>query len=197
MAAILIILSGKHQGKRLTLPEGEAIIGRDESCQIRLATTEVSRQHCRLMCEADQVVVHDLGSRNGVLINDVAIQGQAELQPGDILRVGPVAFQLAGKKSATSASAKKSASDDSIMDWLADEDAADTAGDTTIVPRQKAPARPVVAAPVPEDRPTPQPAQKKFKTLGEEGEDLIQRHYALIQEGKLSKRTPALKSEKK
>lgn len=197
MAAILIILSGKHQGKRLTLPEGEAIIGRDESCQIRLATTEVSRKHCRLMCEADHVVVHDLDSRNGVLVNDVAIQGQAELQPGDILRVGPVAFQLAGKKSATSAPATKSASDDSIMDWLTDEEGEDVAGDTTIVPRDKASTRPAVSAPIQEDRPTPQPAQKKFKTLGEEGEDIIQRHYELIQAGKLSKRIPALKSEKK
>ena len=198
MAAVLIILSGKHQGKRLTLPEGEAVIGRDESCQIRLATTEVSRKHCRLVCEADQVVVHDLGSRNGVLVNDVAIHGQVELQPGDILRVGPVAFQLAGKKTATAAPAKKSASDDSIMDWLTDEDeeAEGGAEDTTIVPRESPPTRPSVAAPIPEDRPTPNPPQKKFKTLGTEGEDIIQRHYELIQNGKLPKQTPALKSEK-
>lgn len=195
MAAILIILSGKHQGKRLTLPEGEAVIGRDESCQIRLATTEVSRQHCRLMCEGDQVVVHDLGSRNGTLINDVAIQGQATLQPGDIMRVGPVAFQLAGKKSTTASPAKKSPSDDSIMDWLADEDEEGGSGDTTIVPREPASSRPVAAAPIAEDRPTPQPTLKKFKTMGEEGEDIIQRHFELIQSGKLPKRTPALTSE--
>lgn len=196
MAAILIILSGKHQGKRLTLPDGEAVIGRDETCQIRLATTEVSRQHCRLMCEADQVVVHDLGSRNGTLINDVAIHGQALLQPGDILRVGPVAFQLAGKKSATGTPAKKSPSDDSIMDWLADEEDEGGSGDTTIVPRDQAPSRPAAAVPVAEERPTPQPSLKKFRTVGEEGEDIIQRHYELIQSGKLPKQTPALKSEK-
>ncbi len=196
MAAILIILSGKHQGKRLTLPEGEAIIGRDESCQIRLATNEVSRQHCRLLSEGDHVVVHDLGSRNGTLINDVAIHGQAELQPGDILRVGPVAFQLAGKKSVTTAAAKKSPSDDSIMDWLADEEGEDGSGDTTIVRRDLAPVKPAAPTPIPEDRPTPLPSQKKFKTVGEEGEDIIQRHYELIQSGQLPKRIPALKTDK-
>lgn len=196
MAAILIILSGKHQGKRLTLPEGEAVIGRDESCQIRLATNEVSRQHCRLVCEGDHVVVHDLGSRNGTLINDIAIQGQTELQPGDILRVGPASFQLAGKKTSTAAPAKKSASDDSIMDWLADEESESDSEDTTIVRSDAAPARPVAPTPIPEDQPTPLPPQKKFKTIGEEGEDIIQRHYELVQAGKLPKRIPALKTEK-
>lgn len=195
MAAILIILSGKHQGKRLTLPEGEAVIGRDESCQIRLATNEVSRQHCRLMCEGDHVVVHDLGSRNGTLINDVAIHGQAELQPGDILRVGPVAFQLAGKKAATTVPGKKSPSDDSIMDWLTDEEGEDGSGDTTIVRQTAAPVKPAAPPPIPEDKPTPLPAQKKFKTVGEEGEDIIQRHYELVQSGKLPKRIPALKTD--
>lgn len=195
--AVLIILSGKHQGKRLSLPEGEAVIGRDETCQIRLATNEVSRQHCRLICSRDQVFVHDLGSRNGTLINDVVIHGHAELQPGDTLRVGPVSFQLAGKRSASPAHPKKSPSDDSIMDWLSDEDDEDSkVGDTTIVHRQPAEPRPAVApAPVQEDRPTPLPSQKKFKTVGEEGEDIIQRHYELVQEGKLPKRIPALKTE--
>lgn len=196
MAAILIILSGKHQGKRLTLPEGEAVIGRDETCQIRLATNEISRQHCRLMCAGDKVVVYDLGSRNGTLVNDVAIQGQAELQPGDTLRVGPVAFQLAGKKPAAATSPQKSASDDSIMDWLADEEGESQSGDTTIVKQTAAPARPAVPTPIPEDAPAPQPPQKKFKTVGEEGEDIIQRHYELVQAGKLPKRIPALKTDK-
>lgn len=196
MAAVLIILSGKHQGKRLTLPDGEAVIGRDETCQIRLATNEISRQHCRLMCEGDKVVVHDLGSRNGTLVNDVAIHGQAELQPGDTLRVGPVAFQLAGKKSATAAPPKKSTSDDSIMDWLTDEGDASGTSDTTIVKRDAAPTRPVVPTPIPDETPTPLPSQKKFKTVGEEGEDIIQRHYELVQSGQLPKRVPALKTNK-
>jgi pSer/pThr/pTyr-binding forkhead associated (FHA) protein len=194
MMAVLTILSGKHQGKRLTLPEGVAVIGRDETCQIRLATNEISRQHCRLVCEGDKVTVHDLGSRNGTLINDVAIHGQAELQPGDTLRVGPVAFQLAGKKPVVTTPQKKSASDDSIMDWLADEEEEGGSGDTTIVKNDPAPPRP--AASTPENVPPPSPPPKKFKTVGEEGEDIIQRHYELVQEGKLPKRIPALKSEK-
>ena len=201
--AVLIILTGKHHGKRLTLPEGEVVIGRDETCQVRLATHEVSRFHCRVRCAAESVFVTDIDSRNGTLINDVAIHGETKLNPGDTLQVGPVAFQLTGKKVTAPAStapastaaespSKKKHSDDSIMDWLADEEGESQAGDTTIVPREPAPARPA-AAPVPEiSRETPLPPHKKFKTVGEEGEDVIQHHFELVQEGKLPKRVPAL-----
>ena len=196
--AVLIILSGKHQGKRLTIPNGEVVIGRDETCQVRLATSEVSRFHCRLSCQGEIVTVRDMDSRNGTLINDVPVQGDTELEPGAILRVGPVSFQLAGKKGPPSQSApRKNASDDSILNWLADEDEEETqAGDTTIIPRKAAARTPEPEALQEISSETPLPPQKKFKTVGVEGEDIIQRHFELVQEGKLPKRVPALKSEK-
>lgn len=178
----------------MTLPEGEVVVGRDESCQIRLATNQISRQHCRLVCEGDHVVVHDLGSRNGTLINDVAINGKAELQPGDILRVGPITFQLAGKKTGVTTPSNKSACDDSILDWLADEEGESETGDTTIVRRDPAPAHSAPPTPIPEEPPAPLPRQKKFKTVGDEGADIIRRHFELVQAGKLPKQIPALKT---
>lgn len=197
--AVLVILSGKHQGKRLTLPDGEVVIGRDAACQIRLATEEVSRHHCRLKCSGDEILVADLGSRNGTIINDVAITGEALMQPGDTLRVGPVAFQLAGsKKESAGTTKKKSPSDDSIMDWLTDEDDEDNTSDTTIVRRDPAtPKKPEPPPPAPEINPvTPLPPTiKKNKTVGEEGEDIIQRHFELVQSGQLPKRIPPLTSK--
>jgi predicted component of type VI protein secretion system len=200
--AILIILSGKYQGKRLALPEGDVVVGRDETCQIRLATEEVSRQHCRIRCQGDQITIADLGSRNGTLVNDVVIPGETPLKPGDTLRVGPVAFQLAGKKPSGAAVAfpnKKAPSDDSILDWLADEaEEPNDGGDTRIVTRDPAP-RPAEVSTTPAEmdtdvsRPTPLPSQKKFKSIGAEGEDIIQRHFELVQAGKLPKRVPVLK----
>ena len=200
--AILIILSGKHQGKRLALPDGDVVVGRDEACQIRLATDEVSRQHCRFRCQGDQITVADLGSRNGTLVNDVVIPGETPLKPGDTVRVGPVAFQLAGKKPIGAAMAfpnKKAPSDDSILDWLADEaEEQSEGGETRIVKRDPAP-RPAEAAATPSEmdtdvsRPTPLPSQRKFKTIGEEGEDIIQRHFELVQAGMIPKCVPVLK----
>ena len=46
---VLIVLSGKHKGKRVRLTEGETVIGRDASVKIRVATHEVSRQHALLI----------------------------------------------------------------------------------------------------------------------------------------------------
>lgn len=196
--AVLIILSGKHQGKRLTVPDGEVVIGRDETCQVRLATNEVSRFHCRIRSQNSLVTVSDMSSRNGTLINDVAIHGETVLVPGDILRIGPVSFQLAGKKT-ESIPGKKSPSDDSILDWLADEEEVAQSGDTTIIPQKSASDRvPESSSPSPASDispETPLPPQKKFKTVGDEGEDIIQRHFELVQDGKLPKRTPALKPQ--
>jgi pSer/pThr/pTyr-binding forkhead associated (FHA) protein len=192
--AVLIILTGKHQGKRLTVPDGEVVIGRDETCQVRLATNEVSRFHCRVRSVGQRVTVSDMWSRNGTLVNDVIINGEMELKPDDILRVGPVSFQLVGKKVEPPAPEKKNPSDDSILDWLSDEEESQT-GDTTIIPRTAAPARnpePSIAVAEPDTSPDT-PPQKKFKTVGEEGEDIIQRHFELVQNGKLPKRILALK----
>ena len=61
---VLIVLSGKHKGKRVRLTEGETVIGRDASAKIRVATHEVSRQHALLIVTDTGVVVRDLGSRN-------------------------------------------------------------------------------------------------------------------------------------
>lgn len=195
--AVLIILTGKHQGKRLTVPDGEVVIGRDETCQVRLATNEVSRFHCRIRSIGPRVMISDMGSRNGTLINDAVINHETELNPGDILRIGPVSFQLVGKKIEGSAPGKKSPSDDSILDWLTDEEESLT-GDTTIIPRTAAPDRPVEQLVTIEKElspETPLPVQKKYKSVGDEGEDIIQRHFELVQDGKLPKRVPALKPQ--
>lgn len=203
--AVLTILSGKLQGKRLTLPEGEIVVGRDETCQIRLSTTEISRFHCKIICRNESVTVKDLGSRNGTIINDVPIHREQSLEPGDVLRVGPVSFQLVGKKTSPSepvsaeASRKKGGpSDDSIMNWLADEEEVGP-GDTTIVRKYDSPnSKPPQKEAVVDERPTPSPPteKKKYKTIGEEGEDIIQRHFELVQDGKLPKRIPALTTDK-
>lgn len=90
----LLIHSGKLQGRKLTLPEGEIILGRDETCQLRFNSTDVSRQHCVLVCAGGGIVVRDLGSSNGTFVNDVPVEGERLLHPGDLLRVGPMLFQV-------------------------------------------------------------------------------------------------------
>jgi hypothetical protein len=82
------------------------------------------------------------------------------------------------------------------MDWLADEEDESQSGATSIVKQAAAPARPAVPASISNDVPGSLPPQKRFKSVDEEGEDIIQRHFELVQAGKLPKRVPALRTDK-
>src|SRR5580658_10371681 len=138
----LIVQSGKHQGKCLSLPsDGEVIIGRDELCQIRLASSDVSRHHCILKITADGIVARDLDSRNGTYLNETLMEEETLLKPGDTLRIGPIVLQVPGAPAAPD----RNASDDDIASWLssseniaATEGAEAASGDTTIIPRPAA-----------------------------------------------------------
>ena len=123
----LIVQSGKHQGKCLQLPsEGEVIIGRDELCQIRLASSDVSRHHCVLKMTAEGIVARDLDSRNGTYLNETLMEEETLLKPGDMLRIGPIILQVPGAPAAP----VRAASDDDIASWLStNENIAATDGD--------------------------------------------------------------------
>jgi predicted component of type VI protein secretion system len=90
----LVIESGKHRGKRFSLPEKECVIGRQEGCAIRLTSRDVSKMHCAIQATAEGLVVRDLGSRNGTLVNDVPVTGPTLVRPGETIRVGPMTFRV-------------------------------------------------------------------------------------------------------
>lgn len=149
----LLIKSGVHQGKRLVLPQPEVIIGREKECQIRIGSSDVSRQHCRLFVTEEGILIRDLGSQNGTVVNDVTIEGEVLLKAGDEIRVGPMIFQIPAKRKAqtkiviptepAAPTNKANASDDDILDWLSKDEisgeipkASDetSMADTTVIP---------------------------------------------------------------
>jgi len=69
------------------------IIGRREDCDLRIPLGDISRKHCRLIKDGDDIRVEDLGSSNGTYRNGTRVQ-QSELTAGDTLQVGPVVFVL-------------------------------------------------------------------------------------------------------
>jgi pSer/pThr/pTyr-binding forkhead associated (FHA) protein len=148
----LIIQTGKHRGQKLVLPDAEVVVGRDDDCQIRLASSDVSRRHCAIRPSPEGMLIRDLGSRNGTQINDVPIEEETLLKPGDILRIGPMQFQAIGKKgvqepppaAGPQPGETKMATDDAIANWLTGDEPGEHPvgpGDTTIVPN-KPPAEP-------------------------------------------------------
>ncbi len=167
----LIVQTGKHKGKKIVLPDKEVFIGRDETSFIRMTSTDVSRQHSSLAPTEKGLLVRDLGSQNGTLVNNVRIETETLMQPGDLLQIGPIVFELAGARPAKAGGA----GDDDIFGWLSEGDTAtelQNASDTTIVKASQ-------LAP-----PTPAPETKpKFKTVAEEARDIIRRHRESLGEG--------------
>ncbi|HEY7098774.1 MAG TPA: sigma 54-interacting transcriptional regulator [Terriglobales bacterium] len=80
-------ISGPLKGSVLPLPEGEASIGRDSSNDLWVTDPSLSRRHCALIRTGDQIVLRDLESRNGTIVNSVPVAEQ-QLQHGDQISLG-------------------------------------------------------------------------------------------------------------
>lgn len=74
----------------------ETSIGRAPECELRIASSQISRRHCRVLIENDRVYIEDLGSSNGTIVNGVLIapHERVELSAGDEITIGPAQFQL-------------------------------------------------------------------------------------------------------
>ncbi len=70
------------------------VAGRGETCDLRLLSDEISREHAEIIRLWDGVVVGDLGSKNGVWVNDAAVTERQRLRDGDLIRVGPATLRL-------------------------------------------------------------------------------------------------------
>ena len=46
----------------------EVIVGRDETCDIRIMAKSVSREHCAIEQQGEEIVLRDLGSSGGTFV---------------------------------------------------------------------------------------------------------------------------------
>jgi pSer/pThr/pTyr-binding forkhead associated (FHA) protein len=87
--ARLVVLNGEAKGKVLELPDPPAriAIGRGETAELSIPDADASREHCELVVTLDGVTVKDLGSKNGILVNERAVT-EARLRDRDELTIG-------------------------------------------------------------------------------------------------------------
>jgi pSer/pThr/pTyr-binding forkhead associated (FHA) protein len=83
------------EGPDITLDRAMVVVGRDPNCDTRLESLRVSRHHCCMTRENDQVVVRDLGSTNGIRINGMRVE-TGRLRPGDELSIAHIRYRLQG-----------------------------------------------------------------------------------------------------
>ena len=84
----LTIINGPQTGKVIPVEHGPVSVGRHEACDVVLMGRGVSRKHLRLERLGDEVIVEDLQSTNGTLINGEIIL-RHRLRPGDRIQLGP------------------------------------------------------------------------------------------------------------
>jgi predicted component of type VI protein secretion system len=95
MKVQLRVISKNAKVKTVDLRD-ETLIGRGANCTLRIASSDVSREHCRICVAGSTVSIRDLGSANGQLVNGKAIAANenCELAPGSRISVGPMRFVL-------------------------------------------------------------------------------------------------------
>ena len=84
----LVILQPESAVRRVALPPGALTIGRAPPCALLLEGAEVSRAHCRIDVDGDEVTVTDLNSTNGTFVDSKRLSGSAPLPHGTLLRIG-------------------------------------------------------------------------------------------------------------
>jgi pSer/pThr/pTyr-binding forkhead associated (FHA) protein len=73
---------------------GEAVIGRGPAADIAIPDSSVSRRHALARLEGKTVVLEDLGSANGTLLNGNPVRSATRAENGDRLKVGAVELEL-------------------------------------------------------------------------------------------------------
>ena len=90
---LLVILRDGAEVDTLPLKGERVTFGRDQENEIFLPDASVSRKHAEISVKADGIQLRDLGSRNGVRVNNVP-RREASLLPGDTFEIGVFTFRL-------------------------------------------------------------------------------------------------------
>lgn len=93
MDASLVMFKADGTRREFPLRKDRVVVGRTNSCDLRIPLSSVSRQHCELLVEGDHIRLRDLGSSNGTYHNSNRVH-EAVLGPGDEVSIGPVVFTL-------------------------------------------------------------------------------------------------------
>ncbi|MCA8999411.1 MAG: FHA domain-containing protein [Planctomycetaceae bacterium] len=90
-----MVLKPLDGGRPIPLDKAIVFFGRGPDCDVVLNTSrKVSRKHCCVAQINDYFLVRDLGSMNGIRVNEDPVSSEARLKVGDILWVGDLGFRF-------------------------------------------------------------------------------------------------------
>jgi diguanylate cyclase (GGDEF)-like protein len=85
---ILTLRSSTNEPLVYALKAGKNTLGRGPDNDIVIVDDSVSRQHAEIDCQADRLVLRDLGSKNGTFVNQARISRAHLLKSGDQIHIG-------------------------------------------------------------------------------------------------------------
>ena len=92
--AMLYLRNGPAGPRDYRLYVGRTTLGRAVECDIMVDDPDVSRDHASIQQTNGRFAVVDHGSTHGTYLNDQRLRGQAYLEDGDEIRLGPTAALL-------------------------------------------------------------------------------------------------------
>ena len=90
----LKVANGAQVGKLISVNHDKFLIGRSDECHLRPKSESISRRHCAIVRKDGKILLVDLKSRNGTIVNDKKLDpAKAKiLKDGDHIRVGKLEF---------------------------------------------------------------------------------------------------------
>ncbi len=101
----LIIIRGANTARRFPVGRQELRIGRAEGNDIVLLNDTISRNHAKIVRKEGKVILKDLGSQNGIVVNGKKVK-EKNLKDGDEIEIGPISFKFVEEGGARIASKK-------------------------------------------------------------------------------------------
>ncbi|MCA9103454.1 MAG: FHA domain-containing protein, partial [Planctomycetales bacterium] len=92
MLAKLLLVSGRANRRELAV-KTPSLLGRSDDANLVLRHPTISRRQCEFIERDGKLVLRDLGSRNGTLLNDRPTD-EATVEPGDRITIGPLVFEV-------------------------------------------------------------------------------------------------------
>jgi hypothetical protein len=86
---------GPRELRGVKLPVmGPVVIGRSPGADIVINASYVSGRHARFALFSDKLVVEDLSSTNGTMVDGTLIAAPTTLEPGDVVGIGDVTLRV-------------------------------------------------------------------------------------------------------
>ncbi len=88
----LLCMTGKNKGVSYFITGKRAVMGRGDSADIQVLDIKSSREHAEITIAGNEVYITDLGSQNGLIVNDLKIK-QHKLKDGDRIFIGQTVYK--------------------------------------------------------------------------------------------------------